>query len=109
MTYHELITHIHKMTGIHKYIVRDVIDNMPGVLRDELKIGETCRTPLGVFTKKHYREKIINNPKGVPSVISERVVARLKEGTRLMTKPKDIKWDYVMKQGQFADTEKGDQ
>lgn len=93
MKYQNIIDVISNMTGIHKYIIKEVLDSFPKALM-ELQVGEKVRTPLGTFTMRYYESKKKDAPNGRPGSTKEKVVARLKEGNALTCIPTDTRWPY---------------
>ena len=83
LPYSDFLKMVKMRTGIPEQYIRDVLRAIPEVLRQELKVGVTVRTPLGNFKSRlteSYDKKL---PTGKTTTTKNLVVVTLKPGSRL--------------------------
>ena len=84
MDYETLIDDVAELSGLHTEVVRRVLFFLPDALM-EMEVGETVRTPLGVFRMAQTHSRPITLPdRKSTAVVSAKIVARLKPGMRLI-------------------------
>ena len=83
LPYRTFLKMLRMRTGIPEQYIRDVLRAIPEVLRQELKVGATLRTPLGNFNNRvvaSYDKKL---PSGQITKTRNLVLITLKSGKRL--------------------------
>lgn len=83
MTYDSLVAEIASQTGCTRAKVREVLFYLTEVLLT-MPVGDTVRTPLGVFRMMEYRKRGITLPDGdTRAKVPARNVVKLKPGLRM--------------------------
>ena len=83
MTYDDLVALLARQTGLHSAVVKRVLVRLPEALL-ELPIGDTVRTPLGVFRMSRRKPRPILLPDGETTAeVAEQVVVKLKPGSKM--------------------------
>ena len=83
LPYKAFLKMVKMRTGIPEQYIRDILRAIPEVLRQELKVGATLRTPLGNFNNRvisSYNKKL---PTGQETKTKNLMLITLKSGKRL--------------------------
>ena len=84
MTYDDLVADLARWSGLHSDVVKRVLIWLPDVLQD-LQVGDSVRTPLGVFRKTRREPRTVILPDGItPAQVTELMTVKLKPGSKLI-------------------------
>lgn len=96
LPYSDFLKMVRMRTGIPEQYIRDVLRAIPEVLRQELKVGVTVRTPLGNFKSRLMESYDKKLPSGGTTRTKNLVMVTLKSGTRLKTHIEDEDLDNFL-------------
>jgi len=83
MTYDELLAEVAKDSGLNSEVVRRTLFHLPDVLL-RLDVGETVRTPMGVFRMTQTKARTVVLPDGkTPAPVAAKTIVKLRPGSRL--------------------------
>jgi len=89
MNYTQLLADAAKRSGLHTEVVRRVLFHLPDSLV-QMDIGDSIRTPLGVFRMTESKSRAITLPDGeTEATVPAKVIVKLRSGPRLKVEEED--------------------
>ena len=83
MNYEQLLAEVAKESGLNSEVVRRVLFHVPDALL-RLPVGDTVRTPLGVFRMTQTQGRTVMLPDGkTPATVPPKTVVKLRPSARL--------------------------